>query len=163
MKKITFNNVLAIALIAFVLLSVGYLAFKYVGENAADSAAGKNATQASVQDKSDKVVVYYFFGKTRCDSCMKIEAYTREALESGFPEALADGRLEWRPLNAELPENQHFVNDYELYIRTVVVSDVNGGSQADWKKLDEVWNLLGDKGKFMTFIQDNVRPYLEGH
>ncbi len=46
-------------------------------------------------------------------------------------------------------------------LRTVVVSDVKGGNQTDWKKLDEVWNLLGDKDRFMTFIQDNVRAYLE--
>ncbi|MGA9141365.1 MAG: nitrophenyl compound nitroreductase subunit ArsF family protein [Methanocella sp.] len=161
MKKITFNNVLAIALIAFVLLSVGYVAFKYVSENAADSGADKTAALVASQVEPDKVVVYYFYGTARCDSCMKIEAYTKEAVESGFPEALKEGKLEWRPLNAELSENQHFIKDYGLYTRTVVVSDMKNGNQTDWKKLDEVWNLIGDKDRFMTFIQDNVRTYLE--
>ncbi len=90
MKKITFNNVLAIALIAFVLLSVGYVAFKYVSENAADSGADTTTALATGQVEPDKVVVYYFYGTARCDSCMKIEAYTKEAIESGFPEALKD-------------------------------------------------------------------------
>ncbi len=38
---------------------------------------------------------------------------------------------------------------------------MKNGNQTDWKKLDEVWNLIGDKARFMTFIQDNVRTYLE--
>ncbi len=92
MKKITFNNVLAIALIAFVLLSVGYVAFKYIGENAADNGTNKTAARTSGQDESDKVVVYYFYSTARCDSCMKIEAYTKEAIDSGFPEALKEGK-----------------------------------------------------------------------
>jgi hypothetical protein len=162
MRKITTNNVLAIALLAFVLLSIGYVAVKYVGENAADTGTGKDTAQGTGQEKSDRVVVYYFYGTARCDSCMKIEAYTKEAIESGFPDALKDGGLEWRPVNVELSENRHFIDDYDLYIRTVVVSDVNGGNQTEWKSLDEVWDLLGNKDRFVAFIQDNVRTYLEG-
>lgn len=156
------NNILAIALIAFVLVSVGYIAFKSAGENAAGDGTGTRQGPDAGEDKQDKVIVYYFYGTARCDSCMMIEAYTKEAIESGFPEALKDGSLEWRPVNVEQTENQHFIKDYDLYMRTVVVSDVEDGSQAGWKKLDEVWYLLGNKDQFVAFIQENVRTYLEG-
>jgi hypothetical protein len=161
MRKVSFNNLLAIALIAFVLLSAGYLAIRYLGENTTSDGMVAAPAQGAGDDRPDKVVVYYFYATARCDSCMKIEAYTKEAIESGFPEALKDGRLEWRPVNVDQPANRHYIDDYELYLRTVVVSDMKGGNQTDWKKLDEVWNLLGDKDRFVTFIQDNVRPYLE--
>lgn len=161
MKKVTFNNILAVALIGFVLLSVGFLAVKVIGENAPDTETIKGQDHDSA-GTSDKVVVYYFHGTARCSSCMKIEAYTKESIETAFPDALRDGRLEWRAVNVDEPENQHFIKDYDLYIRTVVVSDIYGGNQTEWKKLDEVWNLLDDKDRFMAFIQDNVRSYLEG-
>jgi len=59
-------------------------------------------SQPSVSDRT--VVAYYFHGNFRCPTCRKIEALSREAVESGFPEDLKAGRLEWRVINVEEPE-----------------------------------------------------------
>lgn len=161
MRKATFNNVLAVALIGFVMLSVGYLAVKVIGDNESDAVPAPGQDQG-IAGTSDRVVVYYFHGSVRCVSCTKIEAYTKESLDTAFADALKDGSMEWRTVNVEEPENRHFIKDYDLYIKTVVISDVHGGNQTEYRKLDEVWNLLDDKDRFMAYIQDNVRPYLEG-
>jgi len=68
-----------------------------------------------------KIVAYYFHGTTRCATCRKIETFAHEAIQAGFGEALKAGSLEWRTLNVEEPANQHFIKDYRLYTKSVVL------------------------------------------
>jgi hypothetical protein len=86
--------------------------------------------------------------------------YGRSA-KTGFPDALKDGRLEWMPVNVEGPGNGHYIDDYNLSFRSVVISDVKGGEQVEWKNLEKVRELIGDKQGFIGYIQGNVKPYLE--
>ncbi len=54
---------------------------------------------AATQRKPDQVVAYYFHVTARCSTCRMIQAYTEEALASGFGIALANRDLEFRPVN----------------------------------------------------------------
>lgn len=61
-----------------------------------------------------RVIVYYFHGTVRCETCLLIEAMAEGALQADFLDELTDGRLLWHPLSADLPENAHFVTDFSL-------------------------------------------------
>ena len=109
---------------------------------------------------SNKVIAYYFHSTRRCASCKKIEAYSREAIESGFAEALESGELELLILNTDEPEYKHFLEDYELYTKSLVLSKIDDGEETEWKNLDKVWRLLGDKNSFMEYVQTEVQSFL---
>lgn len=108
-----------------------------------------------------RVVVYYFHGNVRCASCRKIEAYTKEAIDSGFAESQKSGLLEWRLVNTDSSQNEHFLKDYQLYTRSVVISDLHKGKETRWKNLEKVWELLGDQSKFHAYVQSEVQPFLD--
>ncbi|MBI4830670.1 MAG: hypothetical protein HY801_03775 [Candidatus Lindowbacteria bacterium] len=108
-----------------------------------------------------KVIAYYFFGNVRCVTCKTIEAYTEETLKSTFPEELKTGKLEWRPLNMMLPENEHFVSDYKLMTRSVVLAEVIDGRQTKWNNLTRVWELVRNKPAFVAYIQEETKSYLK--
>ena len=108
------------------------------------------------------VVAYYFHGNFRCQTCRKIEALSREAVESGFPEDLKVGRLEWRVINVEEPGNEHFIQDYQLFSKSLVLVAKEGSKQTRWKNLQKVWTLVGDKEGFIQYVQDEIRAYLRG-
>lgn len=129
-------------------------------ETAAESVHVETAGEAARTDR--RIIAYYFHGNVRCDTCRTIEAYTKEAVDAGFPEALEDGRLEWRVVNVEEPGNEHFVQVYQLVTRSVVLVDMTGGSQKAWRNLVRVWELVGDKDAFVKYIQDETRACLEG-
>jgi hypothetical protein len=112
------------------------------------------------KDPGRTVVVYYFHGHNRCSSCIFIEEQTRIALQTSFAQALKDGRLVWRPLNVELPENRHFVKDYQLYTKSVIVAEVVGGREVRWKNLPKVWEFLMNKSRFHDYIRSEVQAYL---
>jgi len=92
---------------------------------------------------------------------LKIESFSREAVEGGFGKELKDGRVVWRLVNIDEPANRHYIDDYQLYAKSVIVADVRGGDEVRWKNLMKVWQLTGDKELFIKYIQDEVREYLE--
>ena len=126
---------------------------------AAAQAAGQAANQAPAADS--KIVAYYFHGTQRCNTCRTIEAYTHEAVQTGFGDALKAGKIEWRAVNVEEPANRHFIKDYQLYTRSVVLASYQGDKQLRWKNLDKVWELVGDKGEFTGYVQGEVKTFIE--
>lgn len=132
-----------------------------------DSTSGKPALRAPVAPPPQapaaakaRVIVYYLHTTARCTNCLKIEAYTASAVTGGFGVPLSDGRLEWKVVNTDEPQNFHFVEDYELFTKSVVVSEVRDGKEVRWKRLDKVWDFLGDQQAFEKYVKDEVRMYL---
>lgn len=111
---------------------------------------------------ADRVVVSYFHGTMRCSTCRKFEAYAGEALKSAFPGELASGRLEWRVINVDERENEHYVRDYQLRTKSLIVSEVKGGKQVGWKNLNRIWDLASDRDAFLAYVREETRAYLLG-
>lgn len=109
-----------------------------------------------------RVLAYYFHTTKRCATCRKIEAYTTEAIATGFPEDLREGRLVFQVVNVDEEGNQHFVKDYKLYTKSVIIVDEAPGKQTAWKNLARIWELTGDKEKFVRYVQEETRAYLTG-
>lgn len=126
-------------------------------------AALANASEtAKLTRQQVKTVVYYFHGNMRCSSCRKIEAYTKEAIQSGFAGALKNGYLELKVINVEEPGNDHYVKDFQLYTRSVVVERNLDNEQEQWKNLDRVWNLVRNKTAFMEYVQRETLAMMKG-
>jgi len=121
------------------------------------------ATQASSPEQvSHKVIAYYFHTNTRCSTCVKIEQYSHEAIEQGFPYELKNGTLELRVVNYEQPENRHFIQDYRLVSKSLVLVNMVNGKPTKWTNLKLVWQLTGRKDAFLNYVRKEVRSYLAG-
>lgn len=161
------KTIITTALLLFVLGSAVYLVVEEVGSESpsppsgADSPAVAGPNEPSPAAKASKVVLYYFHGTVRCPTCRKFESFSNEALQEAFAEALNDGRLEWRVVNVDEPGNEHFVSDYQLYTRALVLVKIRDGKQAAWKNLERIWELVRDKRAFVTYVQNEVGSYLE--
>jgi hypothetical protein len=107
-----------------------------------------------------KVIAYYFHTNARCSTCIKIEQYSREAIENGFQQELKNGTLELRIVNYELPENRHFVQEYKLVSKSLILVNLVDGKQTKWTNLKLVWQLTGHKDAFMNYVRKEVREYL---
>jgi hypothetical protein len=106
------------------------------------------------------VRVYYLHGNVRCTTCRSIEAYAKEAVETGFANELKNGNVQWQVINYESPGNEHYATDYNIVAPNVVLVRFKGGKQDSWKGLPEVWEHVGDKSAFVNFVQKNLREYL---
>jgi hypothetical protein len=115
------------------------------------------------QVENRKVVVYYFHRTMRCATCIKLEEYSDEAIKSGFNAQLKNGQLEWRIINIEDAGNEHYENDYKLYSQSLVLVELQNGKQQRWKNLEKIWELVGMKGVYLHYVQEEVKSYLEGN
>ena len=107
-----------------------------------------------------KVIAYYFHTNTRCSTCIKIEQFSKEAIEQGFPDELKNGALEMRIVNYESPENRHFMQDYKLVSKSLILVNLVNGKQTKWTNLKLVWQLTGHKDAFLNYVRKEVRSYL---
>jgi len=107
-----------------------------------------------------KVVAYYFHGNARCSTCRKVEAYSEEAISSAFESKIADGRLEWRAVNVDESENKHFVRDFQLVTKSVVLVEYSDGEVVRWENLNDVWRLVRNKDRFVDYVQTQTREFL---
>ena len=121
----------------------------------------KDTSIDSTQAITDKIVAYYFHSTRRCVTCKKIEAYSREAIESKFDKELESGLLEFKPINFDEEENEHFIKDYALYTKSLVICDYKKGKQIKWKNLEKIWELVNDKEDFLKYVQDEISNYLD--
>ncbi len=124
------------------------------------------ATAQNVSDKSTNentvTTIYYFYTTMRCRSCVLIEEYTKAAVEKNFTQQIKDGRILIKTLNIDEEQNKHFIQDYKLYTKSVIVSDGRDGKELRWKNLEQVWMLLKDQNKFEDYIKTEVESYLKG-
>ena len=108
-----------------------------------------------------KLVAYYFHATQRCATCMAIESYSKEALQTKFGEQLKTGVIEWRAVDVQQPENRHFIRDYRLYTSSLVLVKFNNGKKGEWRTLDKTWSLVRKKSDFFQYVQSNVATMLE--
>ena len=94
------------------------------------------------------VIAYYFHGTFRCPTCNKMEKYASEVIQNDFKDALASGKLEFRSVNVESKENEHFVNDYQLYTKALILSLVKDGKEVRSKNLDKIWEYVRKKDRY---------------
>lgn len=116
---------------------------------------------AAEKFSAEKVYAYYFHGAMRCSTCYKLEQYSKEAIENNFKSELASGKLEFKVVNIEERANEHFINDYQLYTKSLVLSLVRDGKEIKSKNLNQIWQLVGNKDKFMTYVKEELGNFLK--
>ena len=151
-----------LAALGLVISGMAYALNSKVDSSSSTTISSNNSVMEASSEKpfSHRIVVYYFHGNVRCRTCKTIEAYTRKSLETMFPKALQDGSLVFRPVNVDESNNEHFVEQYQLMTRSVVVQEIVDNKPGRWKTLDGVWDVVGDESKFSLYIQSEIKPWL---
>ncbi len=113
--------------------------------------------------KSDtKYIVYYFRTTGRCYSCVQMEKMTKDTIEKGFAKDVKSGLVEFRSVDVMTTENKHYIKDYSLYTKSVIISEVKNGKEVRWKNLDQIWKKLRNENEFKLYISDELRQFMKG-
>jgi len=121
------------------------------------AASGGMTTEGSADDG---VIVYYFHGNMRCPTCRSIESQSHETVQSDFASQLESGGVVWKILNYEEPAVAELAKEFEIQMPVVVLVRMEDGQIGDWKRLDEVWALVGDKPAFRKYVQAEIQAML---
>lgn len=118
-----------------------------------------SATSAGRPDSpvSAGLLVYYLHGNTRCPTCRSIESQAQAVVQSDFAAELKSGAVTWKVVNYESPSAADLAKKFEIQNPVVVLARMKGGEIAQWKRLDRVWALVGDKPRYASYLRDEIR------
>jgi hypothetical protein len=112
-------------------------------------------------NRADKIIAYYFHGNYRCASCTKLEKYSRDAINMYFGREIKQGLLSFKAVNTDLSENKHFLQDYQLYTKSLVLIATKNNKTVKWKNLEKTWQHLNNKTDFYNYVQTETKKFLE--
>lgn len=127
------------------LLLIGFLFF---------SCRTENKTSAPGEVYS----VYYFHPTARCESCINIENFTKELIETKYSKSPA---MVYKAINIEDRENEHFRKDYGLKFSSVVLSKTKDGKEEKFKLLDSIWTYSDNKEGFLKYTDSEIQAFMK--
>lgn len=154
------------ALLAFVALSIGAMAYKEMRP----AVAGPPATTPQAVAPADgqapaqsQFVVYYLHGDMRCTTCNRIQSMSETAVLNFFADRLASGEMAWRIVNFDQAPNAHYRDDFDLAFQSVVVAEEVGGVPVRWHNMTDVWTKVhGNEEDFAQYIVDTANAFMAG-
>ena len=146
------QKILTRVLLAFVLISIGFVLGKH-------SAGNDSSTAAQRAEQGSYVAVYYMHSSFRCVTCNTIEQMTRDLLNKAYAQELAEGRIKWQ--DVDFQENEALAREFEIVSSCVVVAQIEKGRVTGYQRLDEVWTLMKEPDAFNKYIGDAVNSYLK--
>jgi hypothetical protein len=127
----------------------------------AETESVETPAEGNKKAPESQVVVTYYYTSYRCPTCMKLETYSRQAVEGGFPDEIEQNKVVFRTLNLDEPENGRFVEIYKLVTKSLIVSLNRKGKEVKWKNLPDIWKLVGDQAKFEEYVRRETQSFLE--
>ena len=129
------------------------------------SCNGKNNEKTSI-DVSDastsEIEVIYFFGKQRCSSCVAMEKFAKEAIDSVFPEKINDGEISFKSIDITTPEGEKLADSFEVTSSSIFV--VNNKSDKP-EKVDMTAfgfrNARSNRQVYKQGIIDQINKFLD--
>lgn len=143
-------GVIALAYVGYVLLSdSGTLVAKEENFVAAEN---KSALEGI---KAEKIQVFLFHATQRCSSCINIGKFAGETVSEYFQQELKDGKIEFKEINIDLPENRELAEKFKaagsvLYIN--VIAEGKDNIEEDTM----VWRLTTNNEQFKSYLKDKL-------
>ena len=106
-------------------------------------------------NNNTKHIAYYFHPTARCQSCLNLESYMKELIDTKFNE---DG-FHFEEVNIEEKENEHYKKDFDLQFSSVILVKFENDKQIKWKNLDSVWSYTNDKEKFFNYVEQEITDF----
>jgi hypothetical protein len=139
--------------------SLGLLAICFGG---LQQAPGAEAADKPAVAPSHQVIACYFHRTSRCPTCERISDYIEEAIGTGFKAEVKAGNVKIVMMDYQKEKNQKYAQAYQVISPTLVLLDVHDGKVTSWKAAPKVWSLVARKAEFFSYVQDELRSYLDG-
>ena len=142
------------AVVWVVVLLILLAIVKAINHRGAENREEPAATTVTM--KSGVEAVYYKYG-ARCPTCIRMETWTKEAIEKNFSIQVKEGKLVFHVV----PADKEDVGKYELTTKSLLLKDWKDGKEMRWVNLDRIWDLSGNEQEFKTYVVQSVRKALD--
>jgi len=142
-------------------IAIALAVFTILGGWPATSGPSAGQAIAAETDEKPRFIAYYFYTSKRCKSCYRLEDWAETTIKNHFQQEIENGRLDWRTVNVDKAEHKHFVKEFNLYTKSVVIVEQKEGETVRWKNLEKVWRLLRDQEKYADYVSNEIQAFME--
>ncbi|MCX6720378.1 MAG: nitrophenyl compound nitroreductase subunit ArsF family protein [Candidatus Staskawiczbacteria bacterium] len=108
-----------------------------------------------------KVQVFLFHATQRCPTCISIGRLAKATVEERFAEQLKSGKIEFREINIDLPENKALAEKFQATGSALYINSIKDG-QDNIVEDTMVWQLAsGYEIKFKDYLSGKLNTILE--
>jgi len=135
-----------------------------VAADAPATPAGAAPEPSAPKPAKNRIVVYFFHDRDRCENCRNLEAYAKEAVHTAFGDQIAAGTTEWLVVDLSQPKDAHFDKDFKLgRVSSVVVAEIRDGKHTRWRLLEDglMLAVTGTRGEVIDYVQREVRAFIK--
>ncbi|MDP2755951.1 MAG: nitrophenyl compound nitroreductase subunit ArsF family protein [Nitrospirota bacterium] len=153
MQKKTIIIIIAIAIIgtAFLILKNGNKSTEAQSQN------NQIAENQSTEEKqsAEKIQVFAFHATQRCYSCITIGKFAGETVNEYFQPELRDGKIEFREINIDLPENKELARKFQASGSSLFINAISNGKD-NIAEDTRVWRLISSEIQFKNYLKDKI-------
>lgn len=120
----------------------------------------QNGVSSNSAANEQTAVAYYFHRTMRCPTCLAIEVNAQRVIKSSFAEQIAANKLMWIPYNLDEADGDQLEKEFDVSVSTLVLAKMQDGNHTNYKKLEKVWDFIGDPVKFDGYIKSEVEKFL---
>lgn len=125
------------------------------------ASAAKATSETVAAQTAATIAVYYFHGTIRCQKCLEVEKISREAVESFYADELSDGRFRWQSVDFDLPENRHYLNEFNLGLPSLAVECRTQGGISRIV-LSNTWEKVGVPEDLEDYVITGIEAFRDG-
>lgn len=141
----------------FVLLVLTLFSAGCVGNND----EGKTKVMNGSLQAAPHIEVIHFHGNNQCYSCQTVGAYAEETVNTYFADELRSGKIAFKHVNYDLPENKELVQRYGAAYSSLWIGTYNEAGFSAEQNMD-VWYKIDNKTDYMSYLSKVIDEKLAG-
>jgi hypothetical protein len=104
---------------------------------------------------ADRIDVVYFHRTERCAACLWVEQMSRKVVESSFAPQLASGKVTYREVDVQKPENRAMAAKYRAGGSQLFINYVKDG-QNSIAEAYQTYPFVGNEAMFSSLLREMV-------
>ena len=122
----------------------------------------KKMSESITEPATAGIEVIYFFGKQRCSTCVAIEKFAKEAVDSAFADKIKDGSIIFKSVDITTPEGERLADLFEVSSSSLYIVDHNPNKP---EKIDMTafgfLNARSNRQVYKQGIIDQINKFLD--
>ncbi len=117
-------------------------------------------TQNSNQNQpAEQIEIVHFHGTNQCWSCIIVGEYALKTIKEKFSEEYENGKIVFKEINGDLPENAEIVNKYKARGSSLFINSIIDGKDNIKEDVD-VWRQISNESKFSQYFENKLNSIL---
>jgi len=107
----------------------------------------------------DKIEVVHFHGTNQCVSCIRVGEFALKTIQEKFPDEYASGKIIFKEINGELPENKTIVIRYQARGSSLFINTIRGEKDSITEDT-KVWRLISNEKQYIDYFEEKLKTLL---